>query len=28
VGRARDDWRFCFARDGHMLSAGGNSALP
>jgi hypothetical protein len=28
VGRPRQDWRFCFAADGHMLSAGGNSASP
>jgi hypothetical protein len=28
VGRPRDAWRFCFAPGGHMLSAGGNAALP
>jgi hypothetical protein len=28
VGRPGDGWRFCFAADGRMLSAGGNAALP
>jgi hypothetical protein len=28
VGRARDGWRFCFAGDGRMLSAGGNGTPP
>jgi hypothetical protein len=28
VGWASDGWRFCFARDGHMVSAEGNSPLP
>jgi hypothetical protein len=28
VGRPRDGWRFCFAADGRMLSAGGNAAPP
>jgi hypothetical protein len=28
VGRARRGWRFCFAADGRMLGAGGNTRLP
>jgi hypothetical protein len=28
VGDAGDGWRFCFARDGRMVRAGGNSSAP
>jgi hypothetical protein len=28
VGRARRGWRFCFAADGRMLGAAGNTRLP
>ena len=28
VGQARRGWRFCFARDGRMRGASGNTALP